>query len=153
LRIAMHVLAQRPSHPLAKQLLWTPGALFDHELHHEYWELAKAAFPHLDADDQEALLQRIHAGPGNDVILQIAKVSEQEPSLQHIRRTLAWSRLRPLTILEPHLNADWKRRLAEELQETGGARPEHPEFLSYISSGSVGWSSSISLQEATTSED
>ncbi|HEX5054196.1 MAG TPA: hypothetical protein VFZ65_20625 [Planctomycetota bacterium] len=135
-RIALHLLRARQEPQLVSQMVQDHATMLDPEFHHEYWTLAAAAMPQVASEVRGELIQRIMAGPGDDEIAAVAKWGHDRPaSSDEVRRTLAWWRLKRLVLLEPHLNEEEQKLLQTELAITG-ARPEHPEFLSYHE---VGW--------------
>ena len=135
-RIALHVLRAHQEPLLVSQMVLDHATMLDPEFHHEYWALAATALPQVASDVRRELIQRITVGPGDEEIAAVAAWGHDRPaSADEIRRTLACWRLKRFVLLEPHLNEEEQKLLQAELA-IAGARPEHPEFLSYHE---VGW--------------
>lgn len=125
-RIALHLLRRFPSVDtdlLVKRL--TDRSLFD-DFQHEYRLLLKEHFGMLSPDQQNIILGWIEAGP--------------EEVERHLK---VWQRDR-LALIQTHLPPNWKEFYDELVAEIG--EPEHPEFVSYITT-LVGPTSPKSVQE------
>ncbi|MBL8747780.1 MAG: hypothetical protein JNK78_01370 [Planctomycetes bacterium] len=145
-RIALHVLRAHHEPQLVSQMVLDQATMLDPEFHHEYWALAATALPQLEPDVRAELIRRIMAGPGDDEIVAVANWGRDRPaSVDEARGTLAWWRLKRLVLLEAHMNEEERNLLRAELAITG-ARPEHPEFLSYHEVGS-GHASPVGIDE------
>lgn len=143
-RIALSLLAH--FHDLAPELardrVMDPSLQEDVNVFHEFWLLARKAFPKLSPPDREAFLERLLEKRRADE----AKAEEQEtPEEREDGKVMAraWF-YRRLTLLKDVLPPKWRSE-HEALRETIGPF-EHPEFLYYMSG--VSWVGPTSPVEA-----
>jgi len=132
-RIALHLLRLRAPDAIAavRERLLNRELMADLDLHHEYWLLARDAWPLLTDDEQVGLLEQLQEASG---------ARTEDPG-----RTLAWEFQR-LSILKDVATGPTLARYAA-LRDELGVDFDHPEFLSYMSSGWVGPTSPIDLDE------
>jgi hypothetical protein len=118
-RIALHLLTSELNvgWDLAKERALDRSRVDDADQFHEYWLLVRAAFTRLQPSEQQAVLDAIDSGPD----------TTPKDDAEHYAEV--W-RLRRLAVLKDVLGTPWRNRY-DELVQTLGFEPDHPEFLSY----------------------
>jgi hypothetical protein len=103
-----------------------------HELRHEYALLLRSNFPLLEPTQREIILGWIEAGPELEQWTEHAEASENEPQSQEkIQSRIEYWQLQHLAIISDSLEGSW-RECYDQLTNKYG-EPEHPEFVSYMS--------------------
>lgn len=132
-RIALHVLRFHvpDATPAVRERLLNRELMADLDLHHEFWLLARDALPRIAVDDQEILL---------DQLQEVSKMRSDDPL-----RALAWE-FRCLSVLKDVATGPVLARYVA-LRDEMSVDFDHPEFLSHMSSGWVGPTSPIDIED------
>jgi hypothetical protein len=124
-RIALATVSADPSRDpaLAKRLFFDPALADDAGLHHEYWRLAATAFPSLEADEQQAFLDRLKAEAEKGQ--QEAEKENSPKEVEHAKRLARHTWLRRLTLLKEYLSEAARQDLDQLCKEF--PEIEHPD--------------------------
>lgn len=137
-RILLHVVSKGfGDHHLVSKLV-AGGRLFDdHRLRHEYAAVLRRRFSDADAEAQQALLRRIGEGPDLDALAEGSRVHRGvEPDEQELESYSRRWRRDWFSFVQDYLTGDVAARYQELVDAEGES--EHPDFLSWSSSGWVG---------------
>jgi hypothetical protein len=134
-RIGLHLLrvfADTVFERIEQQL--TDRTIFDnHTLRHEYYLLLQAQFKNLDGDKKAKILHWIEEGPDLKSLKETQKETRGKELTDEELTKFAHSwRLTRLAAIKADLDSEWKAYYEKWITELG--EPDHPEFVSYMTS-------------------
>lgn len=130
-RLALHVIRESGDASLVAAQLVDPELVFKTETWHEWGELLRARFADLGQSDCNKVLAIIEAGEKR-VLTETLR--ERGVTADDLDRWNRRARLERYAVIEDHLRGQAKDIFDELVAELG--RPEHPTFLSYMTSWS-----------------
>ena len=146
-RLRLHVLALAVGRDdadavrVAAQMLLDDEWFGDDRLRHEYFRLAKTTFPRLAPEVKGRLMDRILDGPdASDWRTRFTEARGEEASPQEEQDYADWWRLVRLAPIADYLEPPAVKIFTDLTTRLGA--PEHPDFVSYMTSR-LGWRSPV----------
>jgi len=135
-RIGLHLLRlfSDSTRPELRERLLGKEQFNEIALRHEYVLLLQSQFGNLSSDDQKTILGWIDQGPDLQSFRKFEKeMTGKDPSDDETKKYIRlWQRDR-LAPLREGLPPEWKARYEEYVRDFG--QPEHPDLVSYVTSG------------------
>lgn len=145
-RIILHLLRVCGSAPLDTIAEYICNETYFQEtsVRHEYALLLKTRFRQLDKERQEAFLRFVAKGPDVNAFVQRMKMWDGSvPNASLIERHVRHWKFEWLNFVKDDLNADWQATFRDVSQ--GFEPPKHPEFPTYVESGSYALQTPITV--------
>lgn len=149
-RIGLHLRRKWPQvDPQSTAKLIADAQVYDDvHLHHEFFHLLKEQFSQIPIEAQQTYLDLVERGVGVEREVWIStrkEISGREPSEKEFKDYLRYWQYNKLLPIKQFLDEKWQARFKKLRQEFRD--PDHPDFLSYMTSGFVGPASPKSIQE------